>query len=191
MAVTIVLNDKAISYVPPSASTRPKPDDPKLEELLKYLDERLGNSSPMLYGTIFVDLELVSGASVRLRHRLGRPFTGYTCIRQQGAAFSAFEPTLKTTIASSTNATPIVVTTSVAHNLTSGDRAQISGHLVNTSANGNWNITVTGTTTFSLNGSVGVGVGGATGNAQLIEVDISELLVLRSSATGKFTVWVF
>lgn len=70
------------------------------------------------------------------------------------------------TISSSTNATPIVITTSAAHGFSTGDTIFVEGHLVNTSANGHWAITVTSATQFSLNGSAGNGVGGATGYVQ-------------------------
>jgi hypothetical protein len=66
-------------------------------------------------------------------------------------------------IASSTNATPIAITTSGSHNLGTGNTVVISGHLTNTAANGTWTITKTGATTFTLDTSVGNGVGGATG----------------------------
>lgn len=66
-------------------------------------------------------------------------------------------------IASSTNASPIVVTTAAAHGYATGDKIAITGHLVNTNANGYWTVTVTGATTFELDGSTGNGVGGATG----------------------------
>ncbi len=68
-------------------------------------------------------------------------------------------------IVSSTNATPIVMTTA-AHGLSTGALVTISGHLVNTAANGTFKVTVLSSTTFSLDGSVGVGVGGATGTVQ-------------------------
>lgn len=73
-------------------------------------------------------------------------------------------------IASSTNATPIVITTSAAHGFNTGDTVLIEGHSTNTNANGLWVITVTSTTTFQLNGSSGNGVGGATGYAIDYEV---------------------
>lgn len=66
-------------------------------------------------------------------------------------------------IASSTNATPIAITTSAAHLLGTGDRVTISGHLLNTPANGTWTITKTGPTSFTLDGSVGSAIGGASG----------------------------
>jgi hypothetical protein len=77
-------------------------------------------------------------------------------------------------IASSTNATPTVITTSAAHGLIEGDRVDIVGHQTNTAANGAWYAHVLTPTTFALYsgwsaGSVatpvaGNGVGGATGN---------------------------
>lgn len=69
----------------------------------------------------------------------------------------------KLAITSSTNATPIVVLTGT-HGLTTGDQVEIRGHLVNTSANGVWTITVVDATHFSLNTSVGVGIGAGTGS---------------------------
>jgi hypothetical protein len=66
-------------------------------------------------------------------------------------------------IASSTNASPIVITTGAPHGYVSGDKVSIVGHAVNTNANGSWQIVVTGPTTFQLVGSSGNGVGGATG----------------------------
>lgn len=76
-------------------------------------------------------------------------------------------------IVSSTNATPIVVTTAT-HNLSNGDLVSITGHVTNTSANGIWKVAgVTGTTfqlTNPVDGTnvVGNGVGGATGSAVVL-----------------------
>jgi hypothetical protein len=66
-------------------------------------------------------------------------------------------------IASSTNATPIEITTSTPHGLATGNQVVIANHLVNTNANGTWVITWVSTTKFTLTGSVGNGVGAATG----------------------------
>ena len=71
-------------------------------------------------------------------------------------------------ITSSTNATPIVVTTSTAHGFTNGDLVFIDGHATNTAANGFWVITAASGSVFSLTtpagtNAVGNGVGGATG----------------------------
>jgi len=67
-------------------------------------------------------------------------------------------------ISSSTNATPIEITTSSAHGLKTGDRVRIVGHTVNLAANGIWAITWVSSTKFTLDTSVGVGVGAGTGN---------------------------
>jgi hypothetical protein len=74
-------------------------------------------------------------------------------------------------ISSSTNATPIVITTAVAHGFTTGDIVIITGHVTNTAANGIWAITAASGSVFSLTDPilgtnvVGNGVGGATGRA--------------------------
>lgn len=73
-------------------------------------------------------------------------------------------------IASSTNATPIVVTTSTAHGLIPGDYVSIAGHGTNTNANGIWKVGTTPTsTTFQIlqidgSNTTGNGTGGGTGN---------------------------
>jgi hypothetical protein len=72
-------------------------------------------------------------------------------------------------ISSSTNATPIVVTTTGAHGYTTGDIVVVGGHATNTAANGTWQVGTTTSTTFQLLtrldavNSTGNGVGGATG----------------------------
>lgn len=71
-------------------------------------------------------------------------------------------------IASSTNATPIVVT-ATSHGFANGDIVYIAGHTTNTCANGVWQIANQATNTFELTDPVtgtnvvGNGVGGATG----------------------------
>jgi len=75
-------------------------------------------------------------------------------------------------IASSTNATPIVVTTSGVHGLVAGDYVTISGHSGNTNANGVWKVgTVGSTTTFQIlqmdgTNTTGNGTGTFSGSAQ-------------------------
>jgi hypothetical protein len=69
-------------------------------------------------------------------------------------------------IASSTNASPIAITTSAVHGLTTGDTVFICDHTTNTNANGTWEVTVTSTTAFTLTGSTGNGVGGAAGTVR-------------------------
>lgn len=73
-------------------------------------------------------------------------------------------------IASSTNATPIVVT-ATAHGYTNGDLVLVDAHVTNTAANGFWKIANVAANTFELTNpvsgvnAVGNGVGGATGYA--------------------------
>lgn len=91
------------------------------------------------------------------------------------AVFAAFAQHVRLSspsklIKSSTNASPIVVTTTVRHHFTSGDAVTISGHLVNTNANGPWIVTVIDDHSFSIPG-VGNGTGGQTGECRLTQPD--------------------
>jgi hypothetical protein len=149
------------------------------------------SSSPLMNAALFRNIAMTSGVTAIIKHGLHRPYQGYFCTRSRGAAWSVIEPTPAVNIASSTNATPIVVTTATSHNLTTGDQVTIKGHTVNTAANGTFLIVVTGATTYKLVGSVGVGVGGATGKAILSGIDFSQVLYLRSAATGTFDVAVY
>lgn len=73
-------------------------------------------------------------------------------------------------ISSSTNATPIALTTTGSHGYVAGDIIVVGGHTTNTAANGTWQCG-TGTTGTTINlttrldgvNSTGNGVGGATG----------------------------
>jgi hypothetical protein len=69
-------------------------------------------------------------------------------------------------IASSTAANPVAVTTATDHGLASGEFAEISGHAVNTAANGTWPVTVTSATVFTIP-VAGNGAGAATGQCVL------------------------
>lgn len=94
-------------------------------------------------------------------------------------------------IVSSTNAGPIQITSGAAHGLSTGDYVKIIGHLVNTNANGTWQITVNGANTFLLNGSTGNGVGGASGiwavSAKAIDVADYTSVVLSFDTDGSGT----
>jgi len=82
---------------------------------------------------------------------------GTLCARNDGQLYM---------IASSTYASPIVVTLSAgASNIQVGDYIEITGHQINTSANGTWPVgAVAGSgTQITLTGSIGNGVGVATG----------------------------
>ena len=81
------------------------------------------------------------------------------------------EPVRPLIVGAATNATPIVITTTVDHNMLTNDACYIQGALGNTAANGNWTITRLSDTTFSLNSSVGNGAytsGGIVGNRERI-----------------------
>lgn len=79
---------------------------------------------------------------------------------------SNIAPPASVGIASSTDASPVVVQTSSAHGMKTGDWVDISGHQTNWAANGIWQVVVVDTTHFQLTGSTGNGVGGTTGTAQ-------------------------
>ena len=78
-------------------------------------------------------------------------------------------------ITGATNVSPIVVTTTSAHGLVTGDQVQVTGVVGNTAANGTFLVTALTPTTFSEQGSTGNGAyasGGAISQAS----DISGVL---------------
>lgn len=84
------------------------------------------------------------------------------------------KPYTSIAIASSTNASPIEITTSAAHNLVDDDYVSIYAHSTNTFANGLWKVTYVSPTKFTLNGSTGNGVGSG-GSAQFYNNRVVEL----------------
>jgi hypothetical protein len=76
------------------------------------------------------------------------------------------------TVTAATNATPIAITTSAAHNLATGMFINITGVTGNTAANGRRKLTVTGASTFTLDGSVGNGAYISGGSAQRFGFEI-------------------
>lgn len=76
-----------------------------------------------------------------------------------------FEPVSQ--VSDATNATPIVVTTTVPHRYVTGDIVRVTGVLGNTAANGVFPVTVLSATTFSLTGSAGTGTYTGEGQVQL------------------------
>ncbi len=90
-------------------------------------------------------------------------------------------------ITSSTNATPIVVTTATAHGLTAGKAVSIVGHTTNTNANGVWQVgTVISSTQFQIlqqdgSNTTGNGVGGASGTV----TDVTNCMVFGSTSLTK------
>lgn len=77
-------------------------------------------------------------------------------------------------ISAATNAAPIVITTSAAHGLSTGDRVAISNVAGNTAANGNWTVSVVNSTQFSLDGSTGNG--SYTSGGYVVKVSRDEFL---------------
>ena len=83
-------------------------------------------------------------------------------------------------ISSSTAANPSAVTTATAHGLSTGQFAEISGHLVNTAINGTWPVTATSTTVFTVP-VAGNGTGGATGTVTLQPPDADIQFAVNSA----------
>ncbi len=81
-------------------------------------------------------------------------------------------------IASSTNASPIVLTTSNPHTAVNGDTVRVEGHLTNTNANGLWTILAPTTSTITLVGSTGNGIGTASG--YVYDYAVNPLLTIPS-----------
>lgn len=94
--------------------------------------------------------------------------TGVITGRQDRSPGSALLPSgsaADAAVASSTNTSPIVIATVLAHGLTPYEQVRIRNHAGNTNANGTWPaIVVIDPTHFSLTGSVGNGVGTASGD---------------------------
>jgi hypothetical protein len=77
-------------------------------------------------------------------------------------------------VQSTTNATPISVRRD-AHGFSTGDYVVITGHTINTNANGVWKITVTSANNFTLDDSIGNGTGGQSGSVRQINNKIITL----------------
>lgn len=80
------------------------------------------------------------------------------------SATGAISGIVNATVTGATNASPIVVTTTAAHTLASGNYVTVAGVLGNYAANGTFQIVVTGANTFQLVGTTGTGAytGGGT-----------------------------
>ena len=93
-------------------------------------------------------------------------------------------------ITSSTNATPIAIT-STAHGYSTGDTVVITGHNTNTNANGTWEITNTGANTFTLDGSVGTatGSGGSVRLRNNTRVKLTTAVTKGIALTGPWKFW--
>lgn len=105
-------------------------------------------------------VRIAPGDTVRM---MGSPAP--TSLGQNGVWTSQALQGLKS-IASSTDGFVVTITCN-AHGYSTGDTVVISGHAVNTNANGTWEITVTNANSFTLDGCTGNGIGGATGTVHL------------------------
>lgn len=142
--------------------------------------KRLDGTNPTV-GNLFVPLGFrpVLGLSDSIQTgSYSIPLGNVKIVREVGSAYgsplaldgleipSTEVQTTAMNIVSSTNATPIVVTTA-AHNFKVGQKVKIENHVTNTAANGIHTIQAVTGTTITLQGSVGNGVGGATGTVKL------------------------
>lgn len=128
---------------------------PALNQINATFNSNLGNVGCLDGNTFYYGYDNAIHANqvnllVVLLHELGH-----------GLGFSSFVTTLN--ITGATNATPIVITTSAAHNLVNGDVVTIQNATGNTAANGTWTISGASGTTFTLVGSAGNGAYGANG----------------------------
>lgn len=87
-------------------------------------------------------------------------------------------------ISSSTNASPIVITTATSHGFGVGDEVIVASHTTNTNANGTWNISAATANTITLQGTTGNGVGGATGTVQSFSVAAVSGMKLGTGTTA-------
>lgn len=107
---------------------------------------------------------------------VGRTFTATGAAGAQGG-----------NITGCTTATPIVCTTTSAHNLVAGDEVRVLGIVTETEANGLWYVTVPSTTTIGLYSDAGLSVASvgthtyASGGTVTASYDVSAL-------TGDFTI---
>ena len=126
------------------------------------------SSNAFTYATNYLT-ELSGGVgSTDLRHFSAGAYTSYihapkpTLVElflMLNAAASAMttRTDITDTVTNATNATPIVVTTTAANGLVTGDEVVISGVTGNTASNGTWLIVGVTTSSFQLVGSVGNG----------------------------------
>lgn len=115
--------------------------------------------------------------TIRIRRNINQPFSIGNARWENCQDGGAVLPTA-INISSSTNASPIEITTSTNHGLATADVVFVTTHSTNTTANGAWLVTKISDTKFTLDGSTGVGVGGATGTIR----KVNSLAVVMDSA---------
>jgi hypothetical protein len=108
------------------------------------------------------------------------------------------EPMRCKKITAATNASPIAITTNVAHGYTTGQQVKQAYVAGNTGANGTFTITVTGPTTYTCNGSVGTGaMTGSLGVVACVSGGYNEIFEFHHTdgsvklATGQTFRWTF
>ncbi len=89
-------------------------------------------------------------------YHVANPATGATYSNTAALTIAAAS-IAGTVVTAASNATPIAITTSTNHGLSTGQTVTVAGAVGNTAANGTFLITVTGATTFTLTGSSGNG----------------------------------
>ena len=127
----------------------------------RYHGHVIPSDNPKVWreGTISFDQRGGGGATLAASASLDPNLATFTTVATLGSTTPA-------TVSTCTNASPIVVTTSAAHNLQDGDFVTVSNVAGATGANGEWRITFITGTTFSLNGSVAGGVYTSGGTVQ-------------------------
>jgi hypothetical protein len=94
-------------------------------------------------------------------------------------------------VSAATNTSPIQITTSTVHSLSTGQTVTIAGVGGNTAANGNFVATVIDTTNFTLNGTTGNGTyttgGTSTGNAILSTSSQSSTEISATIISGNYS----
>jgi len=106
----------------------------------------------------FREVKISAGASALNSARCIRQRSTSTSLNLDGVLFQAGGSFTALTITAASNATPIQITTSVAHGLVTGQEVAILGVLGNKGANGHWIVTLVDATNFTLQGSFGTGV---------------------------------
>lgn len=95
----------------------------------------------------------------------------------------AAQPAAFNVITTATNASPIQITTTSAHFLSTGDYVTITGATGNTAANGTFRVTVVDATNYTLNGSTGSGAYTANSGAMRRRL----VYMLKPGGNWKFT----
>jgi len=148
--------------------------------------EEDGNSN--VVGDATTDDDLTIGANGAGKYELGvqasfRNASGVNKDMKIGVKITLATPRA---IASSTDATPIVATTSLAHGLKTGDMVTITGHATNTALNTDCLITKASDTTFSVQTLGGTDIAGSGGGAgsggNVVAIYPGNILLERSVA---------